>query len=75
MRTIDEIKAAEKARLRSIAERCGAEAVKEFAAQTYKAYRAQRKMRPMKYGNSYRTELIVSCVVFRFFLRTIREIK
>jgi hypothetical protein len=71
MRTIDEIKIAERKRISSIQEDQGRDAAIAFAKQAYAAYRAQRKMRPMKYGQPYRTELIVSCLVFRKFLREI----
>lgn len=72
MRTIEQIKEAENMRLTFMRNRDGLERAIEFAQQTYLAYRAQRKMRPMKYGRSYRDELIVSCVVFRKFLRSVK---
>jgi hypothetical protein len=71
MRTIDEIKTAECARIMLVQEQRGRDAAINFAKQTYAGYRSQRKMRPMKYGQPYRTELIVSCLVFRKFLRSI----
>ena len=69
MRTIDAIKLAERQRLYSIQKDISHEAAIAFAKQTYAAYRAQRKMRPMKYGRAYREEMIGSCVVFRQYIR------
>lgn len=69
MRAIEEIKFAEVQRLAFVYTRDGLAGALAFAKQTYNAYRAQRKLRPMKYGRAYREEMIVSCVVFRQFLR------
>ena len=69
MRTIDDIKLGDNIRLAFVMGRDGLDGAMQFARQTYKIYRAQRKVRPLTYGKEYRQELIVSCVVFREFIR------
>ncbi len=65
-RTIEEIREGEHTRLAYIESRDGYPAARAFARQTYGIYRRARKT---PYGKAYRAELIVSCVVFRNFLR------
>ena len=69
VRSVVDIKAAELRRLDFMIDRDGLTLAYNFARQTYQVYRAQRKLRPMKYGSAYRNELIVSCVVLRQFVR------
>jgi hypothetical protein len=72
MRTVEQMRAGEFERLQGIIDRnpeTGVARACAFAAQTYSVYRAQLKMRPRKYAQTYRLELIVSCLVFREFLR------
>ena len=68
-RTIAEIKQAENSRLNSVIDDRGIDAAVAFAKQGYQVYRSSRKQRPCKYGKEYRTELIVSCIVYRQFIR------
>ncbi len=65
-RTVAEIKEAERQRIAFYINRDGIKAAKEFMQQTYKIYRKARKT---PYGKAYRLELIVSCLVFRHYLR------
>jgi hypothetical protein len=70
MRTTEQIREAELSRLQGVIDREGLAQACVFAAQTYKVYRSQLKMRPRKYAQTYRLELVVSCLTFRQFLRT-----
>lgn len=64
----------EKTRLQFVAERDGVDGAVRFANQAMRAYRAALAQRNKNgkrtgYGLVYRKELVVSCVVFRRFLR------
>ena len=64
----------EKNRLQFVAERDGVAGAVTFAKQTMRAYRralGQRNQNGKRagYGLVYRKELVMSCVVFRRFLR------
>jgi len=73
-RNIEDIKNGESARLSFVAGRDGFDAVRPFAAQTYRLYReclrSKKTGKPTPYGRAYREELIGSCVVFRRVLRS-----
>jgi hypothetical protein len=71
--TVAEIKQRENERLAFVTVRDGLEAAIAFAKQTYRGYRSARRQRPLKYGGAYKKELIVSCVVFRRFIRDNRK--
>jgi hypothetical protein len=75
MRTVEDMKKAEVARLQFLLDRnpggTGLMEACAFAAQTRNSYMRQLRMRPRKYAQMYRLELIVSCLVFRKFLRSV----
>ena len=71
-RTVAQIKQAEHDRLAFIEDRDGYDAMIAYAKQCYGIYRNCRNPKCStfkKYGQSYRVELIASCVVLRQVIR------